>query len=161
MTSIFEIRQLTADFYKENNLVEMLDKGADKGRGYGVLLVKVEGYKFAIPFRSRMLKHHKANYTTRIYKDGDKEVRHGLDYTKAVIIKEDRYVSNRTFFLEQQSDFIKISQKEHFIKSQFEKYVKKYIRALEKEDKNILNSLDYRYSTLQNYHNELCPQYIK
>ncbi|NKX03300.1 hypothetical protein HB670_27320 [Bacillus cereus] len=165
MTHIFEIRQLTEAFYKENVLEEMLDKGVERGlekkRGYGVLLVEIRGHKFAIPFRSKMDKNHPANYTTRIYKKNNREYRHGLDFTKAVIIGKESYVSQTAYKLHEQSDFDDIRQKEHFIKQSFEKYVNRYAIALEKGDQNILNGRKYKYSTLKNYHNELCPQTTK
>ncbi|EHL79324.1 type III toxin-antitoxin system TenpIN family toxin [Bacillus smithii] len=154
-----EFRQLTPDFYAEHqHLVEIIDKGKDgkitnKGRGYGVLLVDVYGYKFAIPLRSRMHINHTDNFTTKIYRYNGKRVRHGLDYSKAVIITEMRFVSKAPFFLADKSDFVKISKSEHIIIAAFEKYVTRYIRAVQKEDKNILRR--YKYSTLQNYHREL------
>ncbi len=151
--NIIEFRQLTSDFYKDNQLVEMLDKGIDKGRGYGVLLVDVKGVKFAIPVRSKMHINHKFCFTTRIYEDKGKRVRHGLDYSKAVIIKEKRYVSQSQFFLENRNDYNKINRRQHHIKSEFEKYIEKYIKAVQNDDQNILR--EYRYSTLQNYHDEL------
>jgi protein AbiQ len=152
--------QLTPDFYAENShLVEILDKDkrtgviTDKGRGYGVLLVDVKGYKFAIPLRSTMHINHRDNFTTRIHVVDGEKVRHGLDYSKAVIIHESRYVSSAPFFLEDRSDYIKIKNAEHRIIPAFEKYVNKYIKAVQEQDRNILRR--YRYSTLQNYHNEL------
>lgn len=153
--------KLTPDFYAENShLVEMLDKDkktgivTDKGRGYGVLLVDVKGYKFAIPLRSTMHINHKDNFTTRIYEDDDgKRVRHGLDYSKAVIIHESRFVSTEPYTLRERSDYFKIMDNEHRIIPAFEKYVDRYIKAVQKQDRNILKR--YSFSTLQNYNNEL------
>lgn len=159
MAKQIKFYKLTEDFYNEHtHLVEVLDKEKDgtlsnKERGYGVLLVDIEGYKFAIPLRSKMHINHKDNFTTRIYKSGNKKLRHGLDYSKAVIITEDRFVSDKPFMLEEKSDFVKISKLEHKIIKEFEKYVKRYVKAVLKNDKNIL--MEYKYSTLCNYHEEL------
>nr|WP_323861534.1 hypothetical protein [Xenorhabdus sp. 3] len=49
----------------------------------------------------------------------------------------------------------KIQGKECFITNKFEKYVEKYIKAVKTSDKHVLNSLEYRFTTLQNYHNQL------
>ncbi|WP_020008225.1 type III toxin-antitoxin system TenpIN family toxin [Salinicoccus albus] len=147
------LRQLTKRFYEENNLIEMLDAHFDKGRGYGVLLVKIIGYQFAILLRSNMHIGHKDGYTTRIHHKNGKSYRHGLDFSKAVIIKEQSYISSEPFMLDKKSDFVKIRKSEHHIITTFEKYVNRYTEAVREEDINILKS--YRFSTLQNYHKEL------
>lgn len=150
------LRQLTEDFYSENiHLEELLDKMkdgtfVDKGRGYGVLMVDVLGHKFAIPLRSGM--QHKNNFATVISKDSSKITRRkGLDYTKAVIITEERFVSDHPFKIPQ-DQFVKISKSEHLIILDFTKSISRYIKAVQKQDKNIL--WEYRYSTFKNYHVE-------
>jgi protein AbiQ len=149
--------QLTAEFYKDHHhLKERLDKWEDKGRGYGVLLVAVAGHTFAIPLRSKMDVNHPANFYTKIHSPEGKQVKHGLDYTKAVIITDsERYISKAEFKLADKNDYVKIIEAQHRIIKAFEKYVKKYIDAVKKQDSNILQSRKYRYSTLQNYHEEL------
>ncbi|MCI2252550.1 hypothetical protein KXI11_28610, partial [Bacillus cereus] len=106
-----EFYRLSNDFYNENtHLVEIMDKEKDgsfknKERGYGVFLVDIDGLKFALPLRSKMHIKHKDNFTTRIYKDKGKDVRHGLDYSKAIIITEERFVdTSRIFILENKSE---------------------------------------------------------
>jgi len=152
--------ELSFDFYKDNShLKEVLDKDStgnfkDKGRGYAVLLVEVKGCKFAIPLRSTMHIGHKFNFTTRIYKaDNGRKVRHGLDYSKAVIITSDVHLKTDLFKLKLKSDYVKIDNKEAKIYSDFEKILDKYILAVKNDDKNILK--EFRFSTLQNYHLEL------
>lgn len=147
------LRQLTKDFYEENDLIEMLDKNNDKGRGYGVLLVKIAGHRFAIPLRSNMHIRHKDGYTTRIYNKNGNKYRHGLDFSKAVIIKKQQYISSKPFILVNKSDFVKIRKSEYHIITSFEKYINRYTRAVKKNDMNMLKP--YRFSTLQNYHKEL------
>ncbi|MFD8425958.1 hypothetical protein [Streptomyces sp. NPDC059668] len=57
-----KLHQLTQDFYDEHShLTEIADKNSngnleDKGRGYGVLMIEIKGYQFAIPLRSK-IKH--------------------------------------------------------------------------------------------------------
>lgn len=160
MANKINFHRLTPDFYVEqNHLIEMIDKDkrtgkvTDKGRGYGVLLLEVQGHQFAIPLRSKMHINHKENFTTRIYKPNGVRVRHGLDYSKAVIIPESRFVSTDPFLLAEQSDYLKIEDAEHRIIAAFEKYVLKYIKAVQEQNKHILRG--YSFSTLQNYHTEL------
>lgn len=154
MSKKIEFHQLTSDFYIEcENLIETIDKDGDKGRGYGVLLVLVQNYKFAIPLRSRMHIGHKDGFTTKIHKPEGKDVRHGLDYSKAIIITDEKFISTSLFFLKEKSDYVKINKAENKIINDFEKYILKYIMAVKKNDKNVLRR--YRFSTLQNYHKEL------
>lgn len=174
MARKIEFHELTHEFYESHtHLVEALDKNKqtsvfdeDKHRGYGVLLTEVEGYKFAIPVRSKMKINHRSNYTSRTYeedeidhktgkKTGKKiKFRHGLDYSKAVIITEDRFISKTPFFLANKDDYVNITQNlEKIIIPQFKKYVQRYIYAVRNDDKNILKK--YCFSTLQNYNQQL------
>nr|WP_103626115.1 hypothetical protein [Bacillus thuringiensis] len=152
-----KLYQLTQDFYNEHgHLVEVADKKNkdgtihDKGRGYGVLMLKVKGYKFAIPLRSKM--RHKENFTTKIYTEAGVKLRKGLDYSKAVIITDERFVSTSVFKIEQ-DEFLKIAKSEIHIIRSFEKYVERYVAAYNAGDSNILRK--YGYSTLKNYLQEL------
>ena len=150
------IRQLTSDFYNENgHLDEIMDKMKDgkfkdKGRGYGVFMVVILGHKFAIPLRSGMT--HKNNFPTVISKDElQKTVRKGLDYSKAVIITEERFVSTSPFKIPQE-EFLKISKSEHQIIMKFTKSISRYITAVKNQDQNVLR--EYKFSTFKNYHLE-------
>ncbi|WP_215193344.1 hypothetical protein [Exiguobacterium sp. s95] len=154
------LHQLTPVFYAENgHLIEALDKTPgsqfkDKGRGYAVLVVKVKNIQFAIPLRSSMSIDHKYNFTTKTSVNSKgKKVRHGLDYSKAVIITSQAQVNEKIFYLKKKEDYLKIKKQVDKIQMEFEKMIEKYIRAVLKNDKNILR--EFRYSTLQNYHEEL------
>lgn len=138
-----------AFFQKNSGLVEALHQGdggdvnAGKTRGYGVVTVRLEnGLTFGIPLRSNIT-HKNAFMTT-----GTK----GLDYSKAVLIADEDHISDDPFTIPQ-GEFVKIADRELHIRERFEKYIKKYIKAVKAEDKNILR--EYGYSTMQNYHVEL------
>ncbi|MFE2710366.1 type III toxin-antitoxin system TenpIN family toxin [Streptomyces mirabilis] len=151
-----KLHQLTQDFYDEHShLTEIADKNSngnleDKGRGYGVLMIEIKVYQFAIPLRSKM--KHKENFPTKIYTQHNKKYRKGLDYTKAIIITDPRFVSHRSFKIPQ-DEFLKIVNSENRIIQSFEKYVNRYVQAYNTGDENILRK--YQFSTLQNYHTEL------
>lgn len=150
--AMIQFHALTPEFYKEHQLVQMQDKGEDKGRGYGVLLVEVRGYKFAIPLRSTLKLDHQFCFPTRQVNETQQ---HGLDYSKAVIITdEDRYVSKKPFKLRMKSDYLAIIKRERTIVSEFQDFVEKYIQAVNDDDKSFLYLRDVRQSTLQNYHSE-------
>lgn len=50
---------------------------------------------------------------------------------------------------------IKITIKKYHIEGIFNKYIRKYVGAVVNSDMHILNSAEYRHTTLQNYHFEL------
>lgn len=147
---IIKLVKLADEFFAENSdLIEALHTGpggdvtAEKTRGYGVVTVRIEnGMLFGIPLRSHIT--HRSAFITKNTK--------GLDYTKAVLIKDQNHVSQDSFLIPQ-DEFVKIANRELFIRERFEKYVKKYIKAANSGDKNILR--EYQFSTLQNYHAEL------
>lgn len=146
-----KIQKLEECFFKENShLVEVLDKDKSgawissilKQRGYGVVLIELKGLRFGIPLRSHM--NHNFGFKT---KEGK-----GLDYSKAVLLSKDEYISEQPFLIPS-DEFVQISDRERFITQQFEKYVQKYIDGVNRQDVNILRP--YKFSTLQNYHQEL------
>jgi hypothetical protein len=49
----------------------------------------------------------------------------------------------------------KLKNKDSYVTTSFEKYVRRYIKAYKSGDKNILNGTEYRFTTLQNYFTEL------
>ncbi|MDQ7731047.1 type III toxin-antitoxin system TenpIN family toxin [Halomonas sp. SpR8] len=142
------IQKLEAEFFEENShLVEVLDKrngvwDGEKERGYGILLISYNSLRFGIPLRSH-IKHKFCFFT-----DGSK----GLDYTKAVLLVKDDYISQTPFMIPS-DEYVKIKDRTHHIGDKFSKYVNKYVDGVGKNDRNVLR--DYRFSTLQNYHKEL------
>jgi protein AbiQ len=143
------LKKLEDLFYQENShLVEVLDKDHTnnwtprKQRGYGIVVCEVDGLRFGIPLRSH-LKHKHGQKTV-----GDK----GIDYSKAVLLTKDSYISSQPFLIPDNEHRI-LQSKEHWITQQFSKYVQRYIKGRTKNDLNILR--EYRFSTLQNYHTEL------
>ena len=152
-----QLKKLDNSFYSDNtHLIEALDNydgnwDKNKVRGYGIVIILINNLSFAIPLRSII--RHKSSYIT--VKSNQKGIKgKGLDFTKALLITDKKYVSNLPFKISP-SEHRKFANKEHFITGKFEKYVAKYIFAVEKPDKNILQSLNYRFSTLCNYHSEL------
>lgn len=151
------IRLLTPEFYSDHHhLVEVMDKNRkngkleDKERGYGVLLINIHNLQFALPLRSSM--SHKDNFFTDIYKEYGRTYRKGLDYSKAVLISDAKYYSDRSFKIPDE-EFYKIVHSQDKIIKQFTRYVNRYIKAFQSQDNNVLRN--YSMSTLINYHSEL------
>ncbi|PHM23164.1 type III toxin-antitoxin system TenpIN family toxin [Xenorhabdus budapestensis] len=152
-----KLRKLDQAFYDENShLIQALDNEdgkwtPGKTRGHGIVVININQLTFAIPLRTS-IKHNAAYITQKSNQKGIKGK--GLDYSKALLIINPKYISDEIFLIppEQHKN---IQGKEFFIKKKFEKYVEKYIKAVKKRDKHVLNSLEYRFTTLQNYHNQL------
>jgi len=151
-----QLKKLDQQFYADNaNLVQALDNIdgnwiQGKVRGYGVVILNIHGLTFAIPLRSN-IKHKAAYITVRSNQQGIKGK--GLDFSKALLISNNGHISNEHFKINK-SEHNRLKGKEHFITSKFEKYVQRYVEAIKKNDTNVLGSLEYRYTTLQNYHSE-------
>jgi protein AbiQ len=147
---LIKIAKLKDDFFSENDdLVEALHQGSSgdvslgKTRGYGVVVVRLEGgLLFGIPLRSNI--KHKERFST--------VDRKGLDYSKAVLISDEDHISQEPFNIPQ-NEYVMIVDREMHIREKFEKYIKKYIKAAKANDLNVLR--EYRFSTLQNYHVQL------
>lgn len=148
-----KILKLTTEFYNENNhLKEALDlKDGEwivgKERGYGIAIIEINNLRFGIPLRSNFTsRKHNSCFPT--VKDGNK----GLDYSKAVLLEKDSYISTVTFEIPKE-EYLKIQGKSHNIQRKFTQYVEKYIKGVTRNDPNILRH--YQHSTLQNYHSQL------
>lgn len=142
-----QLRTLTDQFYADNKgLQEALDGSNDgKVRGYGIVVIDLNGLMFGIPLRSHL--NHKFGFVS----ERSEGVKKGLDYTKALLIQKEEYVS-RAYKIPA-PEFIHINDNKEKIQEDFNKFVNRYIEAHVKNDENILRN--YRYSTLKNYHKEL------
>jgi len=123
---------------------------SNKCRGYDVVIINLYLEKdlcFGIPLRSRIT--HGAAYITNI----TNEKNQGLDYSKALLLQE-AYISNDPFKIPNE-EHKKILNHSEFIKGQFQKYVEKYIKAVNQSDNNVIKSEEYKNTTLKNYHKEL------
>ncbi|OPX55862.1 protein AbiQ [Oceanospirillum multiglobuliferum] len=150
-----DLRKLDKSFYPANtHLKQALDliDGQwipNKTRGHGIVVISIRNLTFGIPLRSNI--QHKSSYPTQ----GRHGLPHkGLDYSKALLVLDSSYISNEIFRIPN-SERSKLKDKQHYITQKFSQYVERYVDAVNKEDKNILNSEGYRFSTLQNYHKEL------
>ncbi|EHF5043414.1 TPA: hypothetical protein L8Q31_005053 [Klebsiella pneumoniae] len=161
-----ELKKLDESFYTDNPVViQALDFNIvnnewmshdGKVRGHGVVQIDIDGLTFAIPVRSNI--KHDASYILEVNRDENKDRRikgMGLDYSKALLIRKTEHISNNIFVLRTKEAGRKLQGKEQHIQKQFNKYVMRYVKAVEKNDRRILNDEEYRFSTLVNYHVEL------
>lgn len=154
-----QLIKLDPSFYADNtHLVQALDNRngswqSGKIRGYGIVVLTINGLKFGIPLRTNIA-HHAAYFTVRNKQQNSFSIGKGLDFSKALLIVKSSYISTETYKIPQ-NEHLKLISKQHHITQLFESYVIRYISAIRKSDQNILNSMEYRHTTLQNYHTEL------
>jgi protein AbiQ len=156
-----KLLKLENSFYQENKgIIQALDCDAttgewtaDKTRGHGIVQIQVNGLTFAIPVRSCI--KHDASFILEVDRQNHSVKGMGLDYTKALLLRKLSYVSNDVFVLRGKHAGKKLVGKEHHVTKQFTQYVEKYIESVKKGDKFVLNSMEYRFTTLVNYHPEL------
>lgn len=125
------------------NLKEKLDK--NESRPYYCKVEIDTKYIAFIPFRSNIQHKH-------CFKTNPSELR-GIDFTKSIIVEksdEIHWIKEVTSIESQQ--WKKIKQNQDMIKFLYLNYVKKYKKLVIKGD--IENSI-VKFSTLQNYHQEL------
>ncbi len=152
-----QLKKLAPSFYTDNSHLEQaLDNfngqwQVGKVRGYGVVIISINDLTFAIPLRSNI--KHKASYIT--VKSQQKGIQgKGLDFSKALLISDDSYISNDIFKIPY-NERSRLRNKETYITEIFENYVNDYIEAVNKQDLHILQSNEYRFTTLINYHKQL------
>lgn len=158
-----KLKKLDSSFYRENtHLTNAMDnydghwgrEGENsKVRGYGIVIIKINNLTFAIPLRSNA--NRKACYPTKKYRNenGHNKTK-GLDYSMALLISKASYIFNDPFRIPE-DEKKKIQGKGTYIRTSFEKYVKEYVRAVTTINLHMLNSIEYRYTTLKHYHKEL------
>ena len=152
--SDYQIVQLSDDFYhvyKSPPYEELLKKN---NRPYNCLLFQTH-YDFfiCIPYRTEI---------THIYayrfKKSSRSQKHksGLDYTKIVIINNNKFIDDKTVVIDKDeyNETIKSSQK---IKQDALKYVEDYIAYINGTSPLAHQEFNrrYHYSTLKYFHNEL------
>lgn len=131
-----------SDFFFDSysGCTEILQK---RSRPYACLEVLIDGVPFAVPFR-----HHISHSWAYITYD-----RCGLDYTKAVVLADDRFVGSESVSIEQR-EFDALKGKEHRIVSGMRKYLAVYKKSVQYADNPRYERIR-SCSTLQYFHKEL------
>lgn len=130
-----KLKILSKDFYDTYAGCKELLKKAN--RPYACLTIEVDDILFAIPFRHH-IRHKYAFHTI-----GEA----GLDYTKAVIISESRFLSEDRPTIESK-EFAIIKKNEQKIRYGLKQYVHQYKRAM-KHKGNPRSANILKYSALQ------------
>ncbi|MEG0578474.1 MAG: hypothetical protein RR490_01005, partial [Niameybacter sp.] len=135
---------LTHQFYDDyKNCIQIEQK---QDRPYVQLVVKIDELYFALPFRSN-ISHEFAFWT-------DKDNKCGIDYSKAVVIMDSKYIDTEAKPQIRQNEHASIIGSEHLIEKGFKAYLKTYKKALRKQEVN-RNRVICQFSALQYFHDEM------
>lgn len=133
-------KHLSEKFYNDYPSEKYPEMMLKENRPYTQVITDVNGLKFAIPLRSDI--SHKTDVLWT-----DKSACHGLDFTKAVVILDDDYISeNRVYIREKEHKHL--LGKERRVKEKMEKCILNYKKAKENIEEE--HNAEYcSYSTLQ------------
>ena len=143
MKNIIELRKLSAEFYKEFPKKEFPEIESKHNRPYVVLLVKIRNLVFAIPLRTN-IKH---SYCYK-FKKSDRQTNSstGIDFSKAVVIKKEIYLGEKTDINDK--EYLELKEKYFFIIGKFKKYVEGYV-SFKKDSSNEFLNKKYKFCTLK------------
>ena len=155
-----KLGQIDLKMCKDYDLIQAMDydfktkEVINKGRGFAVTVVKIQGLTFLIPFRSYIPKKYQLKYKLRnSAKEGYVE---GLDIGKTLILEDKSYLLNTTFRLRKIEDYYKVMDNDKAIINKLVKAIIDYNRALEINDRNKLEDPKrFKFSTFQNYSTRL------
>ena len=114
---------LNSNFY--NKYLEKEEILKKQNRPYVIFVVNINNIDWAIPFRSNI--SHKYAYMT------DKINNNGIDFTKAVVIDINNDIDSQNVQI-RQVEFNKIKGKEHVIKKDFQNFLKRFEKAINKPE---------------------------
>ena len=129
---------LSSVFYQEYS--DCPEIGKKSNRPYVCLLTEVDGVNFAIPMRSHI--NHSYCYLT------DVDNRCGVDYSKAIVLSEIRYIDKERKPYIRKNEFDALRGKEYIIESGMRKYLRSFRKAMKKPDVP-RNATLIQYSTLK------------
>ena len=143
--SIIDEFNIMYDGYNKRALKKVADEKYNEmmlkeQRPYVQVITSVNGLKFAIPLRSEISHSTDVLWT-------DKQARHGLDFTKAVLLLNDDYLSDKRVYI-RDKEHRHLLGKERRVQEKMEKCINNYKKA--KANMKEAHNAEYcSYSTLQ------------
>ncbi|MDO5405882.1 MAG: hypothetical protein Q4F28_00960 [Eubacteriales bacterium] len=137
---------LSEAFYIDYPSAKYPEMEQKHNRPYIQVYVEIDGVQFAIPLRSDI--HHPHVLWT------DKENHCGVDFTKAVVITDEKYIDLTTDPHIRQNEFDALRGKDYKIKMKMQRYIEDYRKAKQDLSKQVNQNL-VKYSTLQYFENEI------
>jgi protein AbiQ len=148
---IIDYAFLSLDFYKHYNHAQYPEISCKVNRPYIVCLVKIDRLTFAIPFRSNI--KHSASLITDKESGNPKKGYPGIDFSKTVVINNNRYIDKRRHPSISHREFVFLENKGLSIIRKLKHYISGYKKVVSLGRQNFVPP--YRYSSLQYFHAEL------
>ena len=140
---------LTEAFYNDyKNCKEILIK---ENRPYVIFIVELYNKKFGIPFRTHINKNNRDCFIT------NQEINAGLDFQKAILIKDESYIDYTKQAQISNKDFSAVLFKDKIIKRKFMKFLNTYVNVYKryKEDPSLKPLAFIQFSSLQYFADDL------
>lgn len=136
-----EFKHLSQKFYNDYPQSQFPEMMSKDDRPYTMTTTTVGGLLFAIPLRSDINHNYNVLWT-------DKANRHGLDFTKAVLILDADYIDHSEKVYIRSNEHRHLLGKEHRVQQKMEKCIEDYKNA--KNNLSIEHNRTYcSFSTLQ------------
>lgn len=145
----YKLNYLSSEFFQKYNSIDYPEIENKNNRPYMVILVNIENNTFAIPFRTNI--PHNNCYKFKNSSRSTQTVT-GLDYTKAVIVNEDKYIGEPARI--DDKEYVELNKNYSFIIKQFRKFVLDYIQFTCGKQ-TYFASKKFRFTTLKYFHNDL------
>ena len=150
-----EIYKLSSNFYTDYPEAQYPELMQKDNRPYTCLLIETKDeYFICVPFRSNIT--HKDAFLFKNTQRSNSSPS-GLDYRKAVIIKDMKYIDSSIPAVVDSDEYVATIVNIERIVSEVNEYVDKYINHMQKT--SVLHAREferhYQYSTLQYFHNIL------
>lgn len=150
-----EIYKLSSNFYADYPEAQYPELMQKDNRPYTCLLIETKDeYFIRVPFRSNIT--HKDAFLFKNTRRSNSSPS-GLDYRKAVIIKDMKYIDSSTLAVVDHDEYVATIANIERIVNDVNEYVDKYINHIQKT--SVLHTREferhYQYSTLQYFHNIL------
>lgn len=145
----YKLNYLSEEFFNKYNSSEYTEIENKNNRPYMVILVNIQNNTFAIPFRTNIPHNncYKFKNSSRLTNSVT-----GLDYTKAVIVNDDKYIGDAARI--DDKEYVELNKNYHFIIKQFRKFVLDYIKFINGKQSHYAEK-KFRYTTLKYFENEL------
>lgn len=145
----YKLNYLSDEFYARYNNSEYPEIENKDNRPYMVLLIKIDNNTFAIPFRTNV--KHNSCYKFKNSTRPTNTVT-GLDYTKAVVVNDDKYIGVPARINDK--EYTELNDSYGFIIKQFREFIADYIEFTNGK-KGYYNTKKFRFTTLKYFHKEL------
>lgn len=149
MQKVFTLNKLSMAFYEAYPTVKYPEIEHKPSRPYVVMVVDIDGNKFALPLRTN-IRH---NYCYKFNNTGrNTSSSTGIDFTKALIVNDVNFIGGSTTI--DNKEYVELMNKYYFVIKKFKNYLAGYIQY-RKSGGNEFVARKYQFTTLKYFDKEL------